>query len=177
MNQLKRFNDLNTARFITFSCHHNYNLFKTSQTKNIFVINLNQLKNKHRCKLYGYVVMPNHVHLVLHPPAKDRLSIFIGVLKSMTAREIISLWRSKNLDIFTKLQVNKDGKSRFAFWQRRYYDHNCRTNEAVIEKINYCHNNPVRKGLVEEPSQWPWSSYRWYKGMNKVAIEMDSFEL
>jgi len=172
-----RFNDLNTVRFVTFSCYHNYNLFKTSETKNIFVVNLNKLRNKYKYKLYGYVIMPNHVHLILHPPDEDKIGIFIGALKSITAREILNLWRSKDLKLFNKLKIDKDGKSRFAFWQRRYYDHNCRTSETIIEKINYCHNNPVKQGLVEDPPQWHWSSYRWYNGMDNVAIEMDRLEL
>ena len=177
MNQPIRFNDLNIARFVTYSCYHNYNLFKTGETKNIFAANLNKLRNKYKYKLFGYVIMPNHVHLVVCPPDKDKISIFIGALKSITAREIFSLWHCKDLRIFNRLEINKDGKSRFVFWQRRYYDHNCRTRETMIEKINYCHNNPVKKGLAEDPSQWLWSSYRWYNGMKNVVIEMDDLEL
>ena len=177
MNQLIRFNNSNTAHFVTFSCCHNYNLFKTDETREIFIENLNELRNKHRYKLYRYVVMPNHVHLIICPPDEDKISIFIGALKSITARKIFDLWRGKGLKIFNKLEISKDGKGRFAFWQKRYYDHNCRTTESVIEKINYCHNNPVKKGLVEDPSQWRWSSYRWYNGMDDIAIKIDGIEL
>ncbi len=116
MSQLTRFNGLNTARFITFSCYHHYNLFKTSSSKEIFIKSLDALRNKHKYKLYGYVIMPNHVHLVVRPPENYKMGIFIGALKSITAREILSLWKTNNIKIYDKLKVNKGGKTRFAFW-------------------------------------------------------------
>ena len=57
------------------------------------------------------------------------------------------------------------------------YDHNCRTLETVLEKINYCHNNPVRAGLVGDPGDWKWSSYGWYQGDIDVPIIMDKIEI
>lgn len=67
MAHIKHFEYTGTARFVTFSCYHNYNLFKTNQIREIFVLRLDQLRTKHQFKLYGFVVMPNHVHLVLLP--------------------------------------------------------------------------------------------------------------
>ncbi len=73
-------------------------------------------------------------------------------------------------------QVRRNAKSRFVFWQRRCYDHNCRTVEAVREKIKYCHMNPVKAGLVNDPLDWPWSSYRHYVGRDDAVLEIDGFE-
>ena len=176
MNQIIHFDNTNTARFVTFSCYHNYNLIKSDSVRMIFVKHLDRLRKKDSYKIYGYVIMTNHVHIVIHPSQDILLSKIIGELKSMTAREIIDLWQTMGMKIFDKLKIYKNGKERFAFWQKRYYDHNCRTKEKTIEKINYCHNNPVKKGLVEKPSQWRWSSYRWYNGMDDVLIDMDRLE-
>ena len=63
-----------------------------------------------------------------------------------------------------------------AFWQRKYYDYNCRTKDIVLEKIDYCHNNPVVRGLVVNPKDWEWSICRWYLGNDDVLIKMDKFE-
>ena len=82
MPHLKHYEHTGTARFITLSCYHNYNLFKTDQTKEIFITNLKQLKSKYQFKLFGFVIMPNHVHLVLLPENDQQLSKIIGVLKS-----------------------------------------------------------------------------------------------
>ena len=176
MNKLQRFNHTGTSRFITFSCYHNYNLFKTAEVKDLFVNTVTCLRDKYHFRLFGYVVMPNHVHLVLLPMHDVSLSKIIGELKSLSAREIIELWRNKGLRIFDKLRIVKDGKERWAFWQKRFYDHNCRTRETTIEKIHYCHHNPVKKGLVATPGEWRWSSYRWYNGMDGVIVEMDVME-
>ena len=49
--------------------------------------------------------------------------------------------------------------------------------DVVVEKINYCHNNPVKVGLISEPGQWSWSSYNWYNGANEVPLEVDGVEV
>ena len=72
--------------------------------------------------------------------------------------------------------VKRNGVEKFAFWQRKYYDYNCRTKDIVLEKIDYCHNNPVVRGLVVNPKDWEWSSCRWYLGNDDVLIKMDKFE-
>ena len=101
----------------------------------------------------------------------------MGELKSLTAREILSTWKEKDYKILSRLKIVRDGFGRFAFWQRRYYDHNCRTQESVLEKINYCHSNPVRSGFTATPGEWRWSSYRWYNGQAGVVIEVDGVEM
>jgi len=176
MAHLKHYEHTGTARFITLSCYHNYNLFKTDQTKEIFITNLKQLKSKYQFKLFGFVIMPNHVHLVLLPESDQQLSKIIGVLKSLTAREIFALWHKMGLEIFNKLKIVRNGKTQNIFWQRRYYDHNCRTKETTIEKTEYCHNNPVVSGIVKNQSEWRWSSYNWYNGNKDVILEMDKLE-
>lgn len=143
---------------------------------NILLDQLASLINKYHFKLYGYVFMPDHVHLIIQPPENIKLSKIIGEFKSLTARKILNMWKNNGLKVFDKLRIIKDGKERFAFWQRRYYDHNCRTKETVIEKINYCHNNPVKKGLVAGPSEWKWSSYRWHNGLRGAGIKIDTLE-
>lgn len=176
MSKKESFGYTGTARFVTFSCYHNYNLFKTHTVKNIFIHHFDTLRTKYMFKIYGYVIMPNHVHLVLLPPDGIALSKIIGELKSLTGREIISHWQNIDLKIFDNLKVLRNGKQRYTFWQRRYYDHNCRTKEITTEKINYCHKNPVAKGLVEKPQDWIWSSFRPHHRMDNVIIKIDEIE-
>ena len=110
MNKLIRFDDTCTARFVTFSCYHNYNLLKSDAARIIFVNHLDRLRDKYGCKLYGYVLMTNHVHIVVLPLQGTQLGRIIGELKSMSAREIIDLWQRKGLKIFDNLKIHKDGK-------------------------------------------------------------------
>jgi putative transposase len=135
------------------------------QLKLIVVDELKSLRVKYGIKIHGYVLMPDHVHLVLHPPDSCELGRLIGQLKSLSARRY-----------FAGQTATPLAETRI-LWQRRSYDHNCRDTESVIKKINYCHNNPVKKGLVAEPGEWRWSSYNWYQGRRDVLLEIDTLEL
>jgi len=115
--------------------------------------------------------MPEHVHLVLHPPDGLRLGQWIGELKSRSARKIFAAGHPDG----RRLSVGNSDEQRNQFWQARCYDHNCRTPETVKEKIEYCHKNPVTRGLVAAPEDWPWSSFRYYSGDRDVPIDMDDF--
>jgi len=86
-------------------------------------------------------------------------------------------WRNKGYKVLDRLSIVKDGNRQNVFWQKRFYDHNCRTAKTVIEKIKYCHKNPVVRNLVTSSDQWRWSSYRWYNVMDGVELEIDSVEL
>jgi putative transposase len=128
-------------------------------------------------KMLGYVVMPERVHLVLLPPDTTKLGIEIGRLKSLSARKILPILKGDSERKLEKLVVERDHEARTVFWQRRCYDHNCRTAPKAKEKIEYCHKNPVNRGLVKDPADWPWSSYRCYMGLPGVELEIDGIEL
>ncbi len=101
----------------------------------------------------------------------------IGKIKGQSGRKIITAWKKYHPGKLSRLAIIRDGKPRYAFWQRRCYDHNCRTVEAVREKINYCHMNPVKAGMVSDPADWPWSSYYWYHGKRDSIVVIDDIEL
>lgn len=162
MTKLKHYDDLGTARFVTFSCYHRLPSLNRPGAKEILIQELDRARAKYGFKILGYVLMPDHVHLVLFPPERMKLGLVIREIKSRSARRY-----------FATAQIEASGGRR-VFWQRRCYDHNCRTPETVQEKIEYCHNNPVKRGLVSEPSEWKWSSYNWYQGIKDVPFKMDA---
>ncbi len=138
-----------------------------------FLEALQSIRQTYDIRLFGYVIMPEHVHLVLHPPDTVKLGPVIGKLKSRSAAGVIAA----NLLLLPRdCLVERNGRLRRAFWQARCYDHNCRTPETVTEKINYCHMNPVKRKLVQEPGRWRWSSYSWYAGRKDVPIEIDTID-
>jgi putative transposase len=173
MTQLRHFDHLNTARFVTFSCYHRYRLLTSTPVVETFLDEIQSARNRHGVKLYGYVIMPEHVHLVVWPPDSVKLGVVVGQLKSLSARRMLPLLRAERGRTQDRLAVCRNGETRLAFWQVRCYDHNCRTPEIVREKIEYCHKNPVVRGLVNDPSDWRWSSYNWYAGCTDVPISMD----
>ncbi len=165
MTRLRHYDNLGTARFVTFSCYRKLHYFKDEIIFKMFLEYLSNAKEKYQFKLYGYVIMPDHVHLVLHPQYPIKLGLVIREIKSKTARQYFREYPTGN----------QEGKN--VFWQLRCYDHNCRTLKTVMEKINYCHNNPVVRGLVEFPGEWRYSSYNWMNGIKDVPIDMDEIKL
>jgi putative transposase len=99
--------------------------------------------------------MPEHVHLLLGEPNVSSLSVVLQVLKQQ---------RSARLKPRVALQ----------FWQRRYYDFNVWSNAKRIEKLRYMHRNPVHRGLVATPQDWPWSSFRHYATGEEGTVEIES---
>jgi putative transposase len=61
------------------------------------------------------------------------------------------------------------------FWQARYYDFNVHSSEKTTEKLRYLHRNPVVRGLVSRPEDWPWSSDRHYASGIDGTVEIESF--
>lgn len=130
----------------------------------MIISHLKDVGKRYSIKYFGYVIMPEHVHLVLLPPDGVKLGLVIRDIKSKMAREYFS----------TRAETIKGQR---IFWQKRCYDHNCRSVDTMRAKINYCHHNPVKRGLVREAGEYKWSSYNWYHGVRDVPFEMDEFEL
>src|SRR5664279_1126398 len=100
----------------------------------------------------GYVVMPEHVHLLMSEPERGTLASAVQAMKQSVSRKLIA--------------------GREHFWQARYYDFNVWTAKKRIEKRKYIHRNPVVRGLVERPQDWAWSSLRHYMNGEAGTVEI-----
>ena len=147
--------------FITCSCYRRAPLLATARRRDLFLAILEQTRQRHEFVVVGYVVMPEHFHLLINEPEKDSLSTVMQVLKQRFARRLLSQLRRANRPGQLSLW---DAEAREAahVWQRRFYDFNVWSEHKRIEKLRYMHRNPVTRGLVAEPEQWRWSSYRQY---------------
>jgi putative transposase len=99
--------------------------------------------------------MPEHVHLLVTAPERGNLAVAVQMLKQIVSRQV----------------VHPAGTP---FWQPRYYDFNVWSAEKRVEKLKYIHWNPVRRGLVEKPEDWQWSSYRHYASQAEGVVEIAS---
>ncbi len=172
MTRLHHYDNLGTARFVTFACHRKYHLLTNEEDIGILLEEIEAARMEYNFSVLSYVVMPNHVHLVIYPHAAIKLGRVIGEVKSRSARKILERWRTVKDYRLSRLQVNRSGNIRLVFWQRRCYDHNCRTVETVKEKIQYCHANPVRAGFAQRIEEWRWSSYRAYLGEESGLLKI-----
>jgi putative transposase len=143
--------------FITFSCFRRLPLLKTARARDIFVTELGKLRDEMGFHLIGYVVMPEHVHLLLSELPRGTPSTVLQKLKLRVARKL------------------RRGETLGAFWQARFYDFNVYSKGKKMEKLHYMHANPVIRGLVKHPGDWPWSSWSFYEkgevGLVRVDVE------
>ena len=137
---LKRYQQEGDDHFVTFSCHNRKPYLNTPASRDIFVDSLELTRKRYQVEILGYVIMPEHVHLLISEPPDDPLS---KALQSL------------------KLSVSKRLTQR-PFWQTRYHDFNVFTHNKRVEKLKYMHRNPVTRGLVLNPEDWRWSTYRHY---------------
>jgi putative transposase len=169
MPRLRHLDALGTTRFVTFTCYRRHQYLTTDLARQVLIQGLVHLRMQRDVRILGWVLMPEHVHFVLLPPEGLRLGEAMGRFKNWTARQILSASEFKGVVLY-----RNDGRR--ALWQRRSYDHNCRTPEVVRQKIEYCHKNPVRRGLADCPSEWPWSSYNWYRHEGLILLDIDGIE-
>jgi putative transposase len=151
---LQRFQSGRDLHFITFSCYHRQPLLGTPQARRTFETVLERVRRRHRFFITGYVVMLEHVHLLLSEPEVGKLSASIQVIKQLVSRRL--------------------GSTDERFWQRRYYDFNVWTDAKRIEKLRYIHRNPVKRGLVQRPADWAWSSFKHWATGEQSVVEIES---
>lgn len=160
---LHRFQQSKQTHFVTFSCYQRLPLFESAHLREIFLLRLEAVRRRYEFQVYGYVVMPEHVHLLVSEPQTGLLSTAIQALK-------ISVARSAEGSSVRRETFGKDAgqHKRRAFWERRYYDHNVRSYESFVQKLRYIHRNPVKRRLVDGPEEWRWSSSVITLPQNKV---------
>ena len=143
---LRRYQQQGDDHFITFSCHNRLPYLNTSAARDIFLKSLESTRRRYSFQVLGYVIMPEHVHLLLSEPTEKPLATALQALKLSVS----------------KLSVPRP------FWLTRYYDFNILTHNKLIDKLHYMHMNPVARGLVQAPQDWSHSSYRHY-ALNEIS--------
>lgn len=143
--------------FITCSCYRRQLQLKTGKRRDLFLRILEQTRRKYPFVVHGYVVMPEHFHLLITEPEVGDPSVVLKVIKQRFAWRVKRLRKGPDRNQIALWDANPD-----PVWQKRFYDFNVWTERKRIEKLRYMHRNPVKRGLVEQPDQWKWSSFRSY---------------
>jgi putative transposase len=130
---------------------------------------LEEVRRRCDVSVVGYVVMPEHVHLILSEPINGTLSKLLQVLKQRVSRALRGGTSSEQLTM--AVPAGLAGPRRF--WHRRYYDFNVYSAEKLREKLDYVHANPVKRGLVTHPKDWPWSSWSFYATSEQGVVKID----
>lgn len=163
--------------FVTFSCYHRLPLLSRDRCKQIVLGHLNLWSGRDGVGVVGYVVMPNHVHALLRPISSGRISIFMQHWKQESSSAIAKfLGLGTDHDTTPFGERVRDASGTLRVWQSRSYCFNVFSLKKVTEKLQYMHNNPVRKGLVEDSCDWPWSSAAFYLQRDKSPIRLVPYD-
>jgi putative transposase len=163
-------------RELTFSCYKKFPFLNRDRTRQWFVEALNEQRKACSMDLWAYVIMPDHVHLVVSPRTRGKdVSHFQGAVKEQVGRRAVQWLEEHAPHWIPKITVREGTLIRRRFWQPGGgYDRNVIQIESLLEMIRYVHANPIRRELAKRSTEWEWSSARWYAGIRPVPIEMDA---
>jgi len=144
MARLVRYQQCGCFHFVTLSCYRRQPLLDTATAYRTFEQEFEAVRARYGLAVAGYVLMPEHVHLLVGEPNRSSLSVVLQVLKQNTSRKL-------------------KPPGAVQFWQRRYYDFNVWSEEKRVEKLRYMHCNPVVRGLVKRPEA--------RRGRDRIAMD------
>jgi REP-associated tyrosine transposase len=137
---LTRYHHTGQSHFVTFSCYHRRPLFTTDAGRRVFENALERMRRSFCLRVYRYVVMPEHIHLLVSEPERNApLKPTAGLNGPPTLAEAL---KSLKQGVARRLIGDADH-----FWQKRYYDFNVRNHAQFVEKLHYIHWNRVKQGL------------------------------
>jgi len=163
--------------FVTTKAERHAHIFKRETIIRIILDSLHFLHTSGRMKLFAFVVMPNHIHLIIKLSREYTLSDMMRDFKRHTARQIIRQLHAENktdsLDVLQRL--NKDKRQDFKVWEDGYDARDVFSIEFLEQKIDYIHYNPCQPhwNLAELPEDYPWSSARFYVADKSAVIPVD----
>ncbi len=180
MPRLQRYYGLNHLHYLTNSTYRRARLYDSERFRDHWVVTLGELRRELGFKIVGYVLMPEHFHALIWPAREADPSQIMQKLEDRTALFVLKNlkenltypWCRRMLARVT-LPPTVHHHAHFRVWQRRGYDMNIWSPKKREEKLNYMHNNPVKRGLVKQPGDWPWSSWRYYFWNDTSLLAMD----
>ena len=155
---LHRFYGTGELHFITCSCYRRLPLLRFARGRDRFLSVLEQTRKRYRFVVVGYVIMPEHVHLLMSEPEVGTPSTVMQVVKQRTARALLPKKKRRDprqTELFDAYEPR-------SFWQTRFYGKDWKSFATFT-------HNPVKRGMVSQAEDWRWSSYRFYF-LNEVGL-------
>lgn len=159
------------ARFLTFSCYNRLPLLGNARIRDQFVEAIVAARRDQPFQLIAWVVMPEHVHMMILPSPGHPVSRVMSALKRPFAEVVVGRWRELKAGVLHRI-TGEGGRARF--WQPGGgFDRNVRDEAELFREIAYIHENPVERGLAKKATDWAWSSARWYAGRRDGTVGVD----
>ncbi|MDR9417092.1 MAG: transposase [Gracilimonas sp.] len=171
-----KFKEEHYPYFVTCSIVKGISLFAYQDISEIIIESIKYLQNKEKVKLYAYVIMHNHIHMIVEGKG---LPYKMGRFKSFTARCIIDYLKLRQRNYYLlELKSYKHSKHKdsvYQVWQSGVHPKQISTINMMNQKIEYVHYNPVKAGFVDLPQHWRYSSARNYFGEDNAVIPVARF--
>ena len=165
---IKHYHEPGDFHELTFSCYRRMPLLTNDAWRSHFARGLDDALAAEKFHLVAFVLMPEHVHLLVWPTCPDAsaecISRFLAAVKVHASQQVKADLERSGSRLLSRLTIReRPGRSVFRFWQEGPgYDRNLQTGAAVTASIEYLHLNPVRRNLCKSALDWRWSSARWY---------------
>ncbi|MGA2031365.1 MAG: transposase [Thermoguttaceae bacterium] len=165
---IKHYHEPGDFHELTFSCYRRMPLLTNDAWRRHFARGLDKALAAEEFHLVAFVLMPEHVHLLVWPTfagtTADSISRFLAAVKVHASQQVKADLERSGSRLLSRLTIRaRPGRTVFRYWQEGPgYDRNLQTEEAVMASVDYIHLNPVRRRLCESAVDWRWSSARWY---------------
>ncbi len=180
LTKYHRFNTPGDPHFLSFRCYKNRKFLNYNRTRNYLIQALNKAREKQKFDIWAYVIMPEHVHLLIWPRFEVySISEILKSIKQSVAKKSINWLRKNRPGILVYLETGLDYDP-YRFWQAGGgWDENVNSQKAIGEIMSYIHLNPVKAGFVGRPQDWYWSSARaWMEdALDPLEIDKESYPI
>lgn len=180
MSRKYKFRNKEGAHFISFATVNWIDVFIRSSYFSCIIESLEYCRKNKGMEIYGYVIMPSHIHLIFRSSFNDPSGL-LRDFKGFTAKKMLkSIIENPGesrkewmLNIFKKAGEKNSNVENMQFWQQNNHPIEIWSSEVFQQKLNYIHNNPVKAGFVVNANNWKYSSARNYENNDQTVLEID----
>lgn len=180
MSEKYKVKDNQALYFVTLTIIDWVDVFTNEKYKEILIESLNYCKLKKELVVYAYVIMSNHIHLIVSASEGNEIPAIIRDFKKFTSKAIIESIRegpeSRTEWLLNKFKFAADRIKRnknFKVWQDGFRPKELNANKMINQKLDYIHNNPVKAGIVYQPEHYKYSSAVNYSGGVDAVLEVE----
>lgn len=164
--------------FVTTSAVQRAKIFQRDMTKQILVSSLDYIRSNAWIKLFAFVIMPNHVHLIVQCQSEHPIQDIVRDFKKYTSKQIVAQYKAEGNAqalVFLRSSVTRPRKQTYAVWDDEYQAKDVFSPELLKQKMDYIHCNPLQPHwkLAEKPEEYVWSSARFYLCDKPCVITVD----
>lgn len=173
----KRYRIEGSIFYVTSVIYNRIKIFSRPSFITPILDSLNYYRFQYSCKLIGFAIMLDHIHLLLYPEKAESITEFMRDFKRFTSGRITRQAKIESITEWVEAfegAGQKTERADYKVWQDSFWEQTIYTEKFLEQKLDYIHMNPVRAGIVKSAIEYPYSSCRNYFENNNQLIEMDS---